>query len=63
MWLGGTTVAAILGQRFIPGLLDRWLARRAWDAQTTDNLPPGHPQSHPDNVDRALGAYFNARYR
>jgi short-subunit dehydrogenase len=40
LWIGWSTVKAILGQRFIPGILDRYLARMAWDAQTTDRLPP-----------------------
>ena len=46
---------AIIGQHFIPGLLDRYLARVAWDGQTTRSLPPGHPIEHPlDNVDGPL---------
>jgi NAD(P)-dependent dehydrogenase (short-subunit alcohol dehydrogenase family) len=54
-WIGWNTIKAILGQRFIPGLLDRYLARVAWDAQTTRALPPGHPLSHSrDNVDMPL---------
>jgi len=45
----------LIGQRFIPGLLDRYLARVAWDGQTTRALPPGHPIEHPeDNVDAPL---------
>lgn len=38
--IGWTTVLAILGQRIIPGLLDRVLARRAWESQLTDKVPP-----------------------
>ena len=34
------TLRTILGQRGIPGLLDHYLARRAWDGQFTDDLPP-----------------------
>jgi short-subunit dehydrogenase len=30
-WVGWPTVKAILGQRVIPGLLDRHLARKAWE--------------------------------
>lgn len=55
MWIGWNTIKAILGQRFIPGLLDRHLAKAAWDSQTTRELPAGHPREHhEDNVDRPL---------
>jgi len=55
IWIGWNTIKALLGQRFIPGLLDRYLARVAWDGQTTRSLPPGHPLEHPeDNVDAPL---------
>lgn len=42
VWLGLPTIKAILGQRVIPGLLDRYLARKAWTAQMTDKIPPTH---------------------
>jgi hypothetical protein len=36
-------------------LLDRLAERRAWDEQTTHQLPPGHPQRHDrDNLDAPL---------
>jgi hypothetical protein len=55
IWIGWNTVKAILGQRFIPGWLDRYLARVAWEGQTTRALPPGHPIEHAhDNVDAPL---------
>ena len=34
--VGWPTVQAIWGQRFIPGLLDRFLASRAWEGQMRD---------------------------
>ncbi len=40
MWIGWRTVNAIIGQRCIPGILDRYLARMAWGAQLTASLPP-----------------------
>jgi len=40
MWIGWTTIKAIVGQRLVPGLLDRYLANMAWHAQMTDLLPP-----------------------
>ena len=55
VWVGWNTVKAIIGQRFIPGLQDRHLAKVAWEGQTTRALPPGHPIEHPeDNVDAPL---------
>ncbi|HWC72824.1 MAG TPA: SDR family oxidoreductase, partial [Gemmatimonadales bacterium] len=70
VWIGWSAAKAILGQRLIPGWLDRYLARHAWHAQYTDDLPPGHPARHDqDNVDVTLpgdrGAHgpFDARAR
>lgn len=39
-WVGWSTVQAIVGQFFLPGFLDRYLARRAWESQVTNRLPP-----------------------
>lgn len=33
LYVGGTTVAALYAQRFLPGLTDRFLARSAWEGQ------------------------------
>jgi short-subunit dehydrogenase len=70
MWIGWSATMAIIGQRLIPGVLDRYLAKRAWDSQTTRRLPPGHPvKHHRDNVDHPLpgdrGAHgpFDSRAR
>jgi short-subunit dehydrogenase len=70
MWIGWSTTKAIVGQRLIPGFLDRYLARRAWESQTTNRLPPGHPLRHDrDDVDTTIpgdrGAHgpFDARSR
>jgi NAD(P)-dependent dehydrogenase (short-subunit alcohol dehydrogenase family) len=52
MWLGWSTVKAILAQRVVPSFLDKYLARHAWDSQQTDDLPAGHPAKHfRDNLD------------
>ncbi len=53
LWIGWSTIKAILGQRLIPGILDRYLARKAWESQQSDHLPLGHPSTHSDNVDSA----------
>ena len=70
VWIGWSTVRALLLQRFVPGLLDWFAAKKAWEAQTTRQLPPGHPLEHQrDNVDEPLagdrGAHgpFDARSR
>ncbi|HLX47900.1 MAG TPA: SDR family oxidoreductase [Streptosporangiaceae bacterium] len=34
-WAGGSTVATLLANRFVPGLLDRYLARTGYDSQQT----------------------------
>jgi NADP-dependent 3-hydroxy acid dehydrogenase YdfG len=55
LWLGWSTVKAILAQRLVPGFLDRYLARHGWEAQQTADLPPGHPRRHfRDNLDAPL---------
>ncbi|GAA2079344.1 SDR family oxidoreductase [Streptomyces albiaxialis] len=38
-WIGGSTVATLLGDRFAPGLLDRYLARTGYGTQQTDAVP------------------------
>jgi short-subunit dehydrogenase len=55
IWIGWSTTKAIVGQRLIPGLLDKYLAKAAWETQETEDVPAGHPlQHHQDNVDTAL---------
>lgn len=46
LWVGLPTVKAILGNQFFPGLLDRLLARRAWQGQ----LAEGQPEVAGDNL-------------
>ena len=51
LWVGWSTVKAILGQKLIPGLLDRYLGRMGYSAQQTgERVPPGRP----DDVDRPM---------
>ncbi|MFC7894378.1 SDR family oxidoreductase [Streptomyces sp. NPDC057381] len=43
-WVGGSTVATLLGQKLAPGLLDRYLARTGYDGQQTDEpVDPSRP--------------------
>ena len=44
VYLGGSTLKAILGNKVAPGLLDRYLARTGYDAQQTDQrVNPDRP--------------------
>lgn len=45
--IGGTTLQARLGQKFIPRLLDRYLAKTAWEGQLTDEPLD---ERRPDNL-------------
>ena len=49
--VGGSTVRAIYGNRVAPGLLDRYLATKAYEGQQTDQ--PEDP-ARPDNLDRPV---------
>ncbi len=66
LWVGWSTLEAIVGQRLFPGLLDRYLGRTGYRSQQTDE--PARPD-RPDNVDAPLpgdrGAHgdFDARAR
>ena len=66
MWLAPSAIAAIVGQRLAPGLLDRYLGRRGYEAQQT-----GEPVAagRPDNLfaplpgDRGAHGRFDAEAR
>jgi hypothetical protein len=66
VFVGWPTQQAIWGQRFIPGLLDRYLAKMAWDGQMYDG--PREPDAPVDlwepvpGYEAAHGA-FDARAR
>jgi short-subunit dehydrogenase len=47
MWVGTPTLQAIIGNMVAPGLLDRLMARRAWEGQMT---PEPAVQDRPDNL-------------
>lgn len=58
LWVAWSTTRAILGQRFLPGLLDRYLARVAYRAQQADRPPePGRPDNLDAPVRGDLGAH------
>ncbi|HVL90774.1 MAG TPA: SDR family oxidoreductase, partial [Actinomycetota bacterium] len=60
MWVGATTVATILAQKVMPGLLDRYLARTGYRGQQT--VVPADP-SRPSNLWRPVPGHYAARGR
>jgi NAD(P)-dependent dehydrogenase (short-subunit alcohol dehydrogenase family) len=67
LWVGWPVIKALLGQKLIPGILDRYLGRKGYEAQQTAKLR----HEHRDNLDAPLpgdrGAHGEfddtARYR
>ncbi|WP_433208153.1 SDR family oxidoreductase [Dactylosporangium sp. CS-047395] len=59
-WVGGSTVGTLLGDKFIPGLLDRYLARTGYKSQQTDERrDPDQPRNlwHPADRSEDFGAH------
>ncbi len=50
LFVGGPTLLAVWGQKFVPGLLDRYLGRTGYGAQQTDD----RQLDRADNLDRPL---------
>jgi short-subunit dehydrogenase len=56
--VGYTTVEATLGEKIIPGLLDHYLAKAAWDgAMLPEPVDPNQPDNFWKPVPRDLGAH------
>jgi NAD(P)-dependent dehydrogenase (short-subunit alcohol dehydrogenase family) len=60
LYVGGSTVLAILGQRLAPWLGDRYLARTGYDAQQADELDD---EDRPDNLFNPIGGDRGAHGR
>ncbi len=63
-WVGGSTVLTIVANTFVPGLLDRYLARTGYDGQqTAEAEDPDRPDSLWEPVAGDHGAHgrFDAR--
>jgi short-subunit dehydrogenase len=63
-WVGASTVAAIVGQRLVPGLLDRYLARTGYRSQqTTEVADPSRRDNLEEPMPGDLGMHgrFGAR--
>lgn len=64
LWVGSPTVKAILGTRLIPGLLDRYLARKAYSGQHAEQPISPHRQDNlyqPVAGDHGAHGRFTAR--
>jgi NAD(P)-dependent dehydrogenase (short-subunit alcohol dehydrogenase family) len=48
-WVGASTAATILANKFVPALLDRYLGKTGYDSQQTDAEPAHHG---PGNLDK-----------
>jgi short chain dehydrogenase len=60
LWVGASTLQAIMGTQVAPGLLDRLLARRAWQGQMS---PETADPERPDNLERPVPGSFGAHGR
>ena len=46
LWVGRASLQAIIGTMLMPGLLDRMMAKQAWDGQMTEEpVPTGQPDN------------------
>jgi NAD(P)-dependent dehydrogenase (short-subunit alcohol dehydrogenase family) len=55
-WVGATTVAAIVGQKFAPGVLDRYLGRTGYESQQIQG-EPRDPNALDDLYDYVPGVH------
>jgi NAD(P)-dependent dehydrogenase (short-subunit alcohol dehydrogenase family) len=63
-WVGGTTAATMIGNKFGAGLLDRYLARTGYDSQQTDEpVSPERPENLWEPADGASGHDFGTHGR
>jgi hypothetical protein len=61
LWVGASTAKAILANRVVPGLLDRYLARTGFSSQQTDQpRDPNQPVNLWEPVDGAGGRDYGA---
>jgi hypothetical protein len=64
VFVGGSTVATVLGNKVIPRLLDRYLARSGYDSQQTkEPADPNRPVNlwHPVAGDHGAHGDFDSR--
>ena len=56
-WVGGSTVKAILGQKVVPGLLDKYLGKNGYESQQREIDDPPH---RPHNLWQPVTSDFGA---
>jgi len=64
VWVGESTVGAILGNKMAPGLLDRYLGKTGYESQQTcEPVAPGRPNNlfQPAGGDHGAHGRFDAR--
>jgi hypothetical protein len=60
-WVGASTVATLLAEKFASGLLDRYLARTGYDSQqTSEDAAPDRPDNLMEPADGPGGRDFGA---
>ena len=60
-WVGGSTAATLLAQKFAAPLLDRYLAKTGYDSQqTSEQAEPGRPDNLWEPVDQPPGTDHGA---
>lgn len=59
-YVGATTLATVWANRFVPALLDRYLARTGFDSQQSDRIPPAGQDNLFEPVDRERAADHGA---
>ncbi len=58
IWVGFSTIKAIVGNTLMPGILDHYLAKKGYSGQLTgDPLPPDAPANLFETVDGDYGAH------
>ncbi|MEV0044828.1 SDR family oxidoreductase [Nocardia rhamnosiphila] len=62
-WVGASTVATVLGQRMVPAVLDRYLARTGYSSQQTETDETRRADNLWQPLDSAAGADFGAHGR
>jgi len=58
-WIGGPTLGTVIADKFVPGLLDRYLARTGYDSQQTGEITKPDAQNlwKPADEDRDFGSH------
>jgi len=59
IWVGGSTAKAIIADKFVPGMLDKYLAKHGYESQQTDE--PEDPQ-RPNNLWEPVDANGNGDF-